>query len=65
MELQVRIWADGTGHISRIVLTPSTGDADLDAVIRNQVLGSLVLREPPPKDMPMPIVTKVTERRPS
>jgi periplasmic protein TonB len=65
MELQVRIWADGTGHVSRIVLTPSTGDADLDAVIRNQVLGSLVLREPPPKDMPMPIVTKVTERRPS
>jgi periplasmic protein TonB len=65
MELQVRIWADPTGHVTRVVLTPSTGDADLDTVIRNQVLGSLVLREPPPKDMPMPIVTKVTERRPS
>jgi periplasmic protein TonB len=65
MELQVRIWADATGHVTRVVLTPSTGDADLDTVIRNQILGNLVLREPPPKDMPMPIVTKVTERRPT
>jgi hypothetical protein len=65
LELQVRIWADGTGRVSRVVLSPSTGDAELDSIIRNQVLGSLVLREPPPKDMPMPIVTKVTERRPT
>jgi protein TonB len=42
----------------------STGDAELDAIIRNEVLGSLTLREPPPKDMPMPMVTRVTERRP-
>ena len=27
--------------------------------------GSLTLREPPPKDMPMPVVTRVTARRPS
>jgi hypothetical protein len=29
------------------------------------VFGSLVLREPPPKDMPMPMVTRVTARRPT
>jgi periplasmic protein TonB len=32
---------------------------------RNDVLGGLTLREPPPKDMPMPMVTRVTARRPS
>jgi hypothetical protein len=46
-------------------LVSSTGDAELDAIIRNDVLGSLTLREPPPKDMPMPIVTRVTAQSPS
>ena len=32
---------------------------------RNDVLGGLTLREPPPKDMPMPMVTRLTARRPS
>jgi protein TonB len=65
IQIQARIWADGTGRINRVTITPSTGDAQLDEIIRNQVLGTLVLREPPPKDMPMPIVTKLTEQRPS
>jgi protein TonB len=62
---QIRLWADSSGRVFRVVLTPSTGDADVDAVIRNEVLGGLVLREPPPKDMPMPIVARWTARRPS
>lgn len=65
MQLQVRLWADGSGRVSRVQLVSSTGDAELDAIIRNDVLGSLMLREPPPKDMPMPMVTRVTARRPS
>ena len=65
MQVQVRLWADASGRVNRIQLVSSTGDAELDAVIRNDVLGSLVLREPPPKDMPMPMVTRVTARRPS
>jgi periplasmic protein TonB len=65
MQVQIRLWADGTGRVNRIQLVSSTGDAELDAVIRNDVLGSLVLREPPPRDMPMPMVTRVTARRPS
>jgi hypothetical protein len=64
-QMQVRVWADSSGRVSRIQLTPSTGDAELDTFIRNDVLGSLTLREPPPKDMPMPVVTRVTARRPS
>jgi protein TonB len=65
MQLQVRIWADGSGRVSRVQLVSSTGDAELDAIIRNDVLGALMLREPPPKDMPMPMVARVTARRSS
>ena len=64
MQVQIRIWADGSGRVSRVQLVSSTGDTDLDAAIQNDVLGSLTLREPPPKDMPMPLVTRVTARRP-
>jgi outer membrane biosynthesis protein TonB len=65
MQLQVRLWADSSGRVSRIELASSTGNAELDAAIRNEVLGRLTLREPPPNDMPMPMVTRVTARRPS
>jgi outer membrane biosynthesis protein TonB len=64
-QIQVRLWADATGRVTRVTLSPSTGDAELDAIIRDEVLGKLTLREPPPKDMPMPVVTRVTARRPS
>jgi outer membrane biosynthesis protein TonB len=65
MQLQIRLWADGSGRVNRVELVSSTGDAELDGIIRNDVLGSVMLREPPPKDMPMPMVTRVTARRPS
>jgi hypothetical protein len=65
MKSEIRVWADGMGRINRVTLSPSTGDAELDAIIRNEVIGGLTLREPPPKDMPMPVVTRVTGIRPS
>ncbi|MGY4155859.1 protein TonB [Bradyrhizobium sp. USDA 4461] len=64
-QIQMRLWVDGSGHISRVVLAPSSGNPEVDAALRNEVIGSLTLREPPPKDMPMPVVTRVTARRPS
>src|SRR5262249_6813970 len=48
------IWSDPNGRIKRVQLASSTGDAQLDAAMR-EVLGGLVLRVPPPKGMPMPI----------
>ena len=65
MQVEIRLWADASGRVSRVQLVSSTGDSALDAVIRNEVFGGLVLREPPPKDMPMPMVTRVTARHPS
>jgi outer membrane biosynthesis protein TonB len=63
-QVQVRLWADSTGRITRVQLTPSTGDPEADALIRSNLLVGLVLRERPPADMPMPVVTRVTARRP-
>jgi TonB family protein len=58
----VRIWSDASGRVSRV--QASSGDAEFDQVVR-EALAGLVLREPPPREMPMPIVTRVTERRAS
>jgi outer membrane biosynthesis protein TonB len=63
MQIKVRLWTESTGRVSRVQLVSSTGDPELDAAIRDEVLGGLTLREPPPKDMPMPIVTRVTARK--
>ena len=64
IQVQLRLWSDAGGRITRVELVTSTGNADLDGVIRNEVLAGLVLRQPPPKDMPMPIVARISERRP-
>jgi hypothetical protein len=65
LEGQVRIWADDAGRVIRAQIVSSTGDGALDAAIRDSVLVGLVLRQAPPKDMPMPIVIRLTERRQS
>jgi TonB family protein len=64
MRVRVRLWPDATGRISRVQLVSSTGNSELDAVIRDQVLSGMTLREPPPREMPMPIVMQVTARSP-
>ena len=62
LQVTARIWADEMGRIVRVQLLTSTGDAALDDVLNHEVLSGMLLREPPPKDMPMPIVTRITER---
>ena len=61
----VRIWIDSTGRINRATLGGSTGDAATDAALRDEVLSGLQIAQPPPDDMKMPIVMRVTARRPS
>lgn len=65
MQLQFRLWADNTGRVTRVELVNSSGDAAVDAAIRNEVLGRLTLREPPPNDMPMPMNIRATARKSS
>jgi periplasmic protein TonB len=65
MQMKIRLWADPSGRINRVQIDSSSGDPDVDAAIRNEVLAGLTLREPPPKDMPMPIMMRITSRKPS
>ena len=63
MTLEVKIWADSLGQITRTQLVNSTGDTGLDSALRNDVLGRVRLPEPPPADMPMPINLRITARK--
>lgn len=65
MQVQLRLWADGSGRINRVQIVSSTGSAELNAILQNDVLPGLKLREAPPGDMPMPMVTRITVRRSS
>jgi TonB family protein len=60
--VEVRIWADPTGRISKVRLVRSTGDPRVDEAIQSIV--GLKLREAPPSDIPMPMVARLTARRP-
>ena len=62
--LEVKIWPDGTGRVTRAELASSTGDAAVDAAIRDQVLTGLQLPEAPPQGMKLPIVMRLAARRP-
>jgi protein TonB len=64
LKVQVRIWADSTGRVTRAQLDGSTGDRSLDTALQNEVLTGLQLSGPPPAGMPMPIVMRLTGRRP-
>ncbi len=61
--MQVRVWADSTGRITRAVLVGSSGNPAVDQAIRNQVLIGLQLPEPPPVGMPMPITMRISARK--
>ncbi len=63
--VDVRIWPDITGRVTRAQLAGTTGDRAVDAALKNEVLVGLRLQEPPPRDLPLPIVLRVTARRPN
>lgn len=65
LSVKVRIWADATGRITRASLSGSTGDPAVDKAIETEILTGLQLEEPPPDDMPMPIVMRITAKRPN
>lgn len=63
--LEVRIWPDGTGRVTRAQLASSTGDTGLDSAIQDKILTGLQLAEPPPAGMKLPIVLRLTASRPA
>jgi TonB family protein len=60
--VELRVWADGSGRITRVQLVRSTGQPELDEALQSVV--GLRLRDPPPPDIPMPMLARFTARRP-
>lgn len=60
--VEIRISADGSGHLSRVELLRSTGDPGQDEAIRS-LLG-IEVSHAPPGDVPMPFILRFTARRP-
>ena len=65
MTIEIRVWPDGTGRITRAKLANSTGDTALDALIRDEILTGLQISQPPPEGMPTPIIMRISARRPN
>jgi len=62
VRVELRVWAEASGRISRVELIRSTGDPGLDSAIQS-VVGTR-LSEPPPAGIPMPMIARLTARRP-
>ena len=64
MTLQVRVWPDANGRITRVQLVGTSGNPAVDQAIKDQILTGLQLPQAPPADMPVPIVLRITARKP-
>jgi hypothetical protein len=63
-EVTARIWINGSGLVTRAIVT-STGDAAMDAALKNEVLTGARYSAAPPAGMPMPLILRITGERPS
>jgi hypothetical protein len=60
--LELRIWVDPSGRITRVAPVRADLDASLQEALQSVV--GVRLNEPPPADIPMPMVARLTARRP-
>jgi len=60
--VEVRVWADPSGRITRLELVRATGDRKLDEAIQSAV--GIPTNQPLPPDIPLPTVLRITARRP-
>jgi protein TonB len=60
--VNVRLWLDGKGAVTRVALSSSTGDHDLDRELQT-LLGSMEkVAQAPPADMPQPVQIRIVSR---
>ncbi|MBU6295622.1 MAG: energy transducer TonB [Planctomycetes bacterium] len=64
LSLKARIWVDASGRVTRASLEGSSGDRETDRALQQEILTGLRLPDPPPEDMPMPIVMRINASRP-
>lgn len=58
----VKMWVGPTGALLRYELAGSSGNADIDAEIKQALASVHELREAPPPDMPQPIKLRIVSR---
>ncbi|MBL6749567.1 MAG: TonB C-terminal domain-containing protein [Nevskia sp.] len=56
----IEVWLAADGRLERVELLRSTGNADLDKLLKNTLGGASRITTPPPKDMQQPVVLTVT-----
>jgi TonB family protein len=61
-QVELRVWADRSGEITRVQLVRSTGDPRVEEAVQSIV--GMRLLEPPPPEIPMPMIARLTARRP-
>jgi protein TonB len=60
--VNVRLWLDGKGAVTRVALASSTGNHDLDRELET-LLGSMEkVAQAPPADMPQPVQIRIVSR---
>lgn len=62
--LQIYLWVDASGTVTRVRLVKSSEDPKLDDAVTNQVLSGLRLTQLPPAGTPMPIQIALTGEQP-
>ncbi len=65
LRVEVRVWPDRTGRLSRVELAGSTGDSTMDAILRDEVLSGIQITEAPPQGMSGSILLRITANRPN
>lgn len=63
--LNVDIWLNASGQVSRVELTRTSGDAEIDAKVIAALRAVPALDERPPASVVMPIRASLTSRRPT
>ncbi len=59
-KVNVALWLDKNGVVSRFELLGSSGDKELDALMKSVLFGAKF--EQPPADMPQPIKLRISSR---
>ncbi|PTR08029.1 outer membrane transport energization protein TonB [Nitrosospira sp. Nsp5] len=60
--LVVKVWVAGNGKIERFELEGSSGNAQIDGLIKAALNNIAPLSEPPPANMPQPVRLRITSR---
>jgi TonB family protein len=58
----IKVWVTDSGKVLRVQVLHTTGDPNTDSRIEQVIAAMPSLPEPPPKDMPQPVVVRIGAR---